>query len=189
MFEHFTRQAREAVVDAQAAARSLGHDYVGTEHLLIALARDAESLAARTLSALGVSPEEAQARAVAVAAPGAAASDAEVLEAIGIDLDAVRRKAEEAFGRGALDRAKRSRGWGRRRLAPGHLRFTSEAKMSLELSLREALRLQHRWIGPEHLLLGLLRQRTGSGARALRSLGITLEEAEAAILDLLREAS
>ncbi|HUH07499.1 MAG TPA: Clp protease N-terminal domain-containing protein [Egibacteraceae bacterium] len=192
MFERFTHEAREAVIDAQAGARGLGHDYVGTEHLLIGLVgAPGESLAAQTLVRLGVNPEQVRARAAALAEPGAAASDAEALETIGIDLDAVRRKAEEAFGQGALDRPGRARRWGRRRRrkAPGHLPFTRQAKTALELALREALRLNHRWIGPEHVLLGILRERTGSGARALRSLGITLGEAEAMILDLLREAS
>jgi ATP-dependent Clp protease ATP-binding subunit ClpA len=49
MFERFTDSAREAVVQAQAAAKSLGHRYIGTEHLLLGLLADSESDSARCL--------------------------------------------------------------------------------------------------------------------------------------------
>ena len=59
-------------------------------------------------------------------------ADGDALRAIGIELDAVRRHAEEAFGPGALDRAEpRRRGLGRvLRLGTDHLRFTDPAKLA-----------------------------------------------------------
>ena len=53
--------------------------------------------------------------------------------------------------------------------------FTSPAKKVLELALREALLLGHNYIGTEHLLLGVLEEDDGLGARALTGLGITRE--------------
>ncbi|HEY3239243.1 MAG TPA: Clp protease N-terminal domain-containing protein, partial [Acidimicrobiia bacterium] len=55
MFERFTDRARRVVVLAQDEARLLNHNYIGTEHLLLGLLREAEGVAAQTLEALGVS--------------------------------------------------------------------------------------------------------------------------------------
>jgi ATP-dependent Clp protease ATP-binding subunit ClpC len=55
MFEHFTDRARLAVVRAQEEARALGHDYIGTEHVLLGLVHDGGGLAAKALEALGIS--------------------------------------------------------------------------------------------------------------------------------------
>ncbi len=60
MFEWFTKQARKAMVLAQEEARRLNHDYIGTEHLLLGLLRYDEGLAARALSFLGVTLNEAR---------------------------------------------------------------------------------------------------------------------------------
>ena len=70
MFERFTDRARRVVVLAQAEARDLDHNYVGTEHILLGLLREGEGVAARALSSLGIS------------------------------LDAVRHRVEEIIGRG-----------------------------------------------------------------------------------------
>ncbi len=57
-------------------------------------------------------------------------------------------------------------------------RFGAGAKKTLELSLREALRLQHNYIGTEHLLLGILRNDDDHAAQVLTGLGVTLERVE-----------
>src|SRR5918997_4356290 len=57
MFERLTQRARKAVVLAQEEARSLGHNYIGTEHLLLGLVRENEGVAARILSNLDVDPD------------------------------------------------------------------------------------------------------------------------------------
>ena len=55
MFERFTVRARRVVVLAQEEARELGHNYIGTEHLLLGLIREDEGMAARALDGLGIS--------------------------------------------------------------------------------------------------------------------------------------
>jgi ATP-dependent Clp protease ATP-binding subunit ClpC len=62
MFDRFTPRARQVVVFAQDDARELTYDYIGTEHLLLALLREEEGLAARTLRELGVTCEDMRAR-------------------------------------------------------------------------------------------------------------------------------
>jgi ATP-dependent Clp protease ATP-binding subunit ClpA len=58
VFERFTERARQVVVLAQDEARTLGHNYIGTEHLLLGLLREEEGLAARVLEGLDVSLED-----------------------------------------------------------------------------------------------------------------------------------
>jgi ATP-dependent Clp protease ATP-binding subunit ClpC len=58
----------------------------------------------------------------------------------------------------------------------------------LELSLREALRLKHNYIGTEHILLGLVREGEGLAALVLTKLGADLEAVRAKVLDELRRA-
>lgn len=58
MFERFTERARQVVVLAQEEARNLRHNYIGTEHLLLGLLREADGVAARVLGSLEVSLEE-----------------------------------------------------------------------------------------------------------------------------------
>src|SRR5260370_8871310 len=54
MFERFTDPARRVVVLANEEARELGHNYIGTEHILLGLLREDESVAAQALEALGI---------------------------------------------------------------------------------------------------------------------------------------
>jgi ATP-dependent Clp protease ATP-binding subunit ClpC len=57
MFERFTDRARRVMVLAQEEARMLGHDHIGTEHILLGLSREGEGVAAKALESLGISPE------------------------------------------------------------------------------------------------------------------------------------
>jgi ATP-dependent Clp protease ATP-binding subunit ClpA len=172
MFERFAGPAREAVATALNEARHSGTNQIDCDHLLIALAsadtdgaadnrtpdnRAADNIAAETLTAAGLSPNRL--RSLAAIGPHAATGtvdtgtlDADALAAIGIDLDAVRRAAENAFGPGSLDR----RSPDRRR--PGRTRMTADAKRALELAIRAAHRGHDREITSGHLLLGILDQ-------------------------------
>jgi ATP-dependent Clp protease ATP-binding subunit ClpA len=67
VFERFTDRARAAVVQAERDALELGHRRLGTEHLLLGLARDGASVGGRALSSLGVTYDDARRRVAAVA--------------------------------------------------------------------------------------------------------------------------
>ncbi len=71
MFERFTQPARQSVVGAQDEARRLDHDYIGTEHLLLGLLREPDTIAARVLHQLGVSLEGARGDVEAIVGRGA----------------------------------------------------------------------------------------------------------------------
>jgi ATP-dependent Clp protease ATP-binding subunit ClpA len=184
MFERFTAAARGAVVGAQHEARDLGHPYIGTEHLLLALLSDAECPVARLMRDRGVDAAYARAeveRLVGTRDPDlsfteADAEDEAALKAIGIDLRAVRAAIEQNFGAGSLRMPRKmpvKRGWfGRRSVTGYHLPFTARAKKLLELSLREALRLRHDYIAPEHIMLAVLREGEGLAAKILADRGV-----------------
>jgi len=70
MFERFTDQARRVVVQAQEESRTLGHNYIGTEHILLGLLTEREGLAAQALSTLGVSLDTAREQVVEIAGAG-----------------------------------------------------------------------------------------------------------------------
>jgi ATP-dependent Clp protease ATP-binding subunit ClpA len=188
MFERFTNGARNVVTAAQQEARRLGHDCIGTEHVLLGLLRG-EGIAARTLAGLGVTAAAVEREVVAFVRPAPfGAADAEALGAIGIDLDEVRRRLQHTFGPGALRWRPGRRGRRRGPLPGGHIPFSPRAKKVLELSLREALRLKHNYIGTEHILLGLVREGEGLAAMVLTKLGVDLEALRARVLDELRRA-
>ena len=187
MFERFTQQAREVPVVAQAEARGLSHKYIGTEHLLLALLDPRCGKPAAILRQAGLDTDRVRADIGSFVGRGSQLgdADADALESIGIDLDAVKAKIEEVFGPGALDPTFREvrRGLFRRRRVivrsgpiGGHIPFTPRSKKVLELSLREALRLKHNFIGSEHILLGLIREGEGLATKIMVEAGVDLDE-------------
>src|SRR2546430_17192672 len=110
MFERFTVGARQVIVLAQDEARTLGHDWIGTEHVLLGLLREGDGVAALVLTDLGVGSE-----------------------------DKVRARVVELIGP-------------REAVFPQQIPFTPRAKKVLELSLREAMSLDHNYISTEHIL-------------------------------------
>ncbi len=180
MFEIFTVAARQVLVTAQDEAIALGYDCVAAEHILIGLAADADAdadgaaaaaLAARNITAtrvreavpglVGASGIEATAGAETVAA----------LATIGVDVNAIRERADEAFGRGAFVFPRPA--------------YTSAAKSAIERTVARAQELGHDYVGPEHLLLGLAAPDDQPGAVALRALGADAGELRAAVLEAL----
>lgn len=172
MFERFTRRARQTVITAQDEARRLRHRQIGSEHLLLALTLDEEGAAARSvLAELGLTHESAEGQLLRIR--GSEALDAEALSSVGIDLEEIRRRVETQFGPGALDEPTPPI---RRRLPRlsqigGGIPFGDDAKLSLEIALREAIRLHDGDIRSAHILLGLLRA-SGLGVRIIEAAGV-----------------
>ena len=201
MFERFTKAARQVVVGSQQQAADLGHDHIGTEHLLLSLlAADSTDPAADALRECGVNEHSVRAEILRLTAGQASDGEAddefdgEALRAIGIDPDAVRAKLEETFGADALDRLKsggsgEATEWRRGRFIGGRHGLTKEAKKAIELSLREAVRLRSGEIDTPHVLLGLLREQRGLGVRILRENGVDLAELRQRALTSLGKAA
>jgi ATP-dependent Clp protease ATP-binding subunit ClpC len=142
MFERFTDRARRVMDLAEEEARMLSHSYIGTEHLLLGLIHEGEGVAAQ------------------------------VLESLGISLQAVRQQVEEFIGQG-------------QQAVPRCIPFTPRAKKVLELARREAFQLGHGYIGTEHILLGLIREGEGVAALVLAGLGADLNGVRQEVIRLL----
>ena len=198
MFERFTPGARQVVVRAQEEARSFGHTWVGTEHLLLGVLAQPDARGVSALMDLGVTLDAGRAALIQVVGrAGLGASDADALRTLGIDLDDVRHRVEAAFGPGALDHPPRrhARQWLRLRRArcepayrSGHLPFMPRAKRALERSRREAVDLGDRHIGVEHILLGLLDPKGNTAVDLLRHLGADPDALRARVLDRVDRA-
>jgi hypothetical protein len=96
------------------------------------------------------------------------------IEACGVDVDAL---AADVVAR--MPGASES--------VPALIPFTAKSKKALELTLREALRLGHNYVGTEHILLGLIAEDSGLAAEVLRDHDLTTDRVEAEILRLLEE--
>jgi ATP-dependent Clp protease ATP-binding subunit ClpA len=99
-----------------------------------------------------------------------------VLERFGISQDGVREEVVTLIGRGSTPLS-------------GHIPFTPRAKKTLELSLREALQLNHNYIGTEHILLGLIREGEGVAAQIITGHGADLDSVSRAVVEMLHAYS
>jgi predicted DNA-binding transcriptional regulator AlpA len=97
----------------------------------------------------------------------------ETLYALGVTHDKVKDQIAEMVGRGS-------------ETPQGNIPFTPRAKKVLELGLREALQLGHNYIGTEHVLLGILREKDGVGWKALEALGLDRTKTRGAVISMMQ---
>ncbi len=101
---------------------------------------------------------------------------ARVLSNMGVQLPKVRSAVEFIIGRGET-------------MIMGEIGLTPRAKKVIELAVDEARRLNHHYIGTEHLLLGLVREGEGIAAGVLESLGVNLEKVRAQVMQVVSQSS
>lgn len=141
MFGRLTERAQKVLAYAQEEAVRLGHNNIGTEHILLGLIREGEGIAAKALVALGLS------------------------------LEKIQDEVESLIGRNQEQ--------------PTNIAYTPRAKKVIELSMDEARKLGHTYVGTEHILLGLIREGEGVAARVLNNLDVSLNKARQQVLQLL----
>ncbi|MFE0021123.1 Clp protease N-terminal domain-containing protein [Amycolatopsis sp. NPDC059021] len=162
MLEQLTEQAKQAVKAAEDEAAALGHDHLGTEHLLLGLA-GTEGLASDLLREHGVEARRVREEIVRLrngkedaATRDQAAKD--VLSSIGIDVAEIQRRADDNFGPGAFRFARPA--------------FTRRTEIVFERTVRETQALGHQHIDTGHLLAGLLAEHEGAAIGILAHLGV-----------------
>lgn len=97
---------------------------------------------------------------------------AKALEALGLVSDKIQKEVESLIGRG-------------QEVSQAIPHYTPRAKKVTELSMDEARKLGHSYVGTEHILLGLIREGEGVAARVLNNLGVSLNKARQQVLQLL----
>ncbi|CQR48550.1 Negative regulator of genetic competence ClpC/MecB [Paraliobacillus sp. PM-2] len=141
MFGRFTERAQKVLALSQEEAVRLGHNNIGTEHILLGLVNEGEGIAAKALTSLGLETEKIQ------------------------------KEVENLIGKGQK--------------VSQTIHYTPRAKKVIELSMDEARKLGHSYVGTEHILLGLIREGEGVAARVLNNLGVSLNKARQQVLQLL----
>lgn len=139
--QRFTDDAQRVLSFAQEAALELGHDYVGTEHVLIGLTKVKNGVAAKALEELGIVTED-------------------IFEAV-----------EEQVGRGNKKATS--------------IYMTPRVKHVLELAIQVANRMNHNYVGTEHILLGLFSDGGGVAVGILRAMNIRTDDIVEAIRHIL----
>ena len=145
MMQRFTDDAQRVLSFAQEAALELGHDYVGTEHVLIGLTKVKNGVAAKALEELNIVTED-------------------IFEAV-----------EEQVGRGNKKATS--------------IYMTPRVKNVLELAVQVANRMNHNYVGTEHILLGLLSDGGGVAVGILRAMNIRTDDIVEAIRHILGSSS
>lgn len=187
-----TPRAKRVIELAVDEARRLKHHYVGTEHLLLGLARYGEGMAATIFESLGVPLEEARLRVLVqwetnltLIGGGVRQVDGGLLED-GKEANKKRGRRRWRLGRWLLGsrRVPRAGRKATRRdveMPDRFDKFTERARKVLQLAQEEAQRFNHNYMGTEHILLGLVREGDGVAARVLSNLGIELAKVRAAV--------
>ena len=141
MMQRFTDDAQRVLSFAQEAALELGHDYVGTEHVLIGLTKVKNGVAAKALEELGILTED-------------------IFEAVENQVGRGNKKATSIY-------------------------MTPRVKNVLELAVQVANRMNHNYVGTEHILLGLLSDGGGVAVGILRAMNIRTDDIVEAIRHIL----
>lgn len=146
MFERFTEKSIKVIMLAQEESRRLGHNFIGTELLLLGLIGEGTGIASR------------------------------VLKSMGVNLKNTRIEVEKLIGRGS-------------EFVTVEIPFTPRAKKVLEFTLEESRQQGHNYIGTEHLLLGLIRERETKcvAVRVLSVLNVDLAQLRNRILQQIDE--
>jgi len=164
-FDKFTERSRKVLSFADIEAATLGHHYIGTEHLLLGIVREGESVAALALVRSGLNLKDVREKTLDITPKSDRSASPETAKPL----------PWEAINEGYVPDPSGDRG------------MTRRAKKVIELAVEEARSLKHHYIGTEHLLLAILREGEGLAARVLRSYGLQLETERALIMQILQE--
>jgi ATP-dependent Clp protease ATP-binding subunit ClpA len=163
---------RDFLGEARAESLGLGHDYVGSEHVLLAVAGRGDDRVATALRRLGVTAEDVRADILLLVGRGPARPgsrlDRDALASLGIDLDEVRRRLEATFGDGALERT-----------AFGCTPVCPRAKQALERASDHA---QGPLVTDADVLVGLISVEDSLAAQILAGRGITPDRLREALV-------
>ena len=143
MIYKFTNRAKKSIEIADDISLELGHNYIGTEHMLYGLIKEGEGIASKVLTNKGITEEK------------------------------VEKKIEEMLGKGK--EIKQSLG------------FTPRAKRVLENAFLEARKIGYNFIGTEHLLLAILKEKDCIATRIITELNVEISKIYNEIANVINE--
>jgi predicted dehydrogenase len=161
----YTPRVKKVLALASKEAKNLNHTYVGTEHILLGLLREGDGVAARVLQNLDINIEETR---------------QEILRELGPNFAAMPRNrvtndvTKRDTSREAVSKPSDS-------AAPVAPEFTPRAQQVLALARKEAVRLNHAFVGAEHLLFGIAALGNGVAGNILLKHGLDLENVRTAV--------
>jgi ATP-dependent Clp protease ATP-binding subunit ClpC len=143
----FTERVKKVMALAREESQRMGHDYVGTEHLLLGLIKEGEGLAIAALTSLGLDPET------------------------------IKQSVEDAVAQTGGQ------------MLMGQAPFTPKAKEILERAMAEAKEMKVQYVGTEHLLLALVKDRENVAAQILSALGADYKTIKEEVIALITGGS
>ena len=155
----FTPRAKKVLELSLREALNLGHNYIGTEHVLLGLVQEGEGVAAQVLTRVGVTADRVRGKVIELLSAYQDEAEGRT-EARGEPVPEWLVPPQQVYAE-----------------APGFRRFTPAAWRVVILAGSEAVRLGTAHVGAAHLLLGMLAEEEGTAARALGSVGVTLDQA------------
>ena len=143
MIYKFTNRAKKSIEIADDISLELGHNYIGTEHMLYGLIKEGEGIASKVLTNKGITEEK------------------------------VEKKIEEMLGKG--------------KEIEQSLGFTPRAKRILENAFLEARKIGYNFIGTEHLLLAILKEKDCIATRIITELNVEISKIYNEIANVINE--
>jgi ATP-dependent Clp protease ATP-binding subunit ClpC len=163
---NFTERVRKVLQLSREESLALRHEYVGTEHMLLAICAEGGGVANAALTNLGIADDRLRNDVISAIGPSQAAPSVTAAAPTGGILGAIADSI--GFGRPTVDHP-----------------YTSRAKKALELAMTEARELGHAYVGTEHLLLGLIREERGIAAQVLVAAGLTTQNLRQEVIRVL----
>ncbi|WP_323127015.1 Clp protease N-terminal domain-containing protein [Rubrobacter tropicus] len=158
----FTQGSKDVLELSLGESLRLGHNYIGTEHILLGLLAEGGGVSTTALSNLGIEPEKIRGETLRRMGGGTRFRSRATPSPLGWARGALQR----SFGRYPREEDRAS-----------FEKFTERARKVVVLAQDEARHFNHNYIGTEHILLGLIREEDGIAAEVLEALGVHLDEA------------
>ena len=161
-FKNFSERARKVMKLAADEAQSMGHTYIGTEHVLLGLIEEGEGIAAQVLRSFDVQLNQAH--------------------------DAILSFLEQGQKQNPItNKVKAAMFQGEQLLFGRQGALTERVKKVVRLAVDEARKMEDHFVGTEHLLLGLLDEGEGLAIMVLKNIGIDLQKMREKTLELLQQ--
>jgi ATP-dependent Clp protease ATP-binding subunit ClpA len=175
-----TPRAKQVIEYAIEEARQLNHNYVATEHLLLGLLREYDGVGAQVLMNLGLQLEDVRSEVLNLLGAGSSRSS---LDESGAETRRRTRRSPKPIENLEAAAAEEEQA------EPKSVEFTDRASMVMALARQEAQRLNQQYVGTEHILLGMVKEGAGIGAKVLKIMSVDLQKVRQEVEKLVKDGT